>query len=130
MISHFGLFWLVGCSILDQPPIFFRYCSPKLPIESEVMRLLPSGSPGITVDAEETTRYSQTFDLAAALREQAAHPMWGTLLWKVLVVRCGFWGEDFQMMKGYIDRLYGDTMKNDADKGTFYGCVGVLIGRG
>jgi hypothetical protein len=72
-----------------------------LPIESDVMLLLPSESPGITVDAEETTRYSQTFDLAAALREQAAHPMWGTLLErKVLVVRCGFWGEDFQMMNG------------------------------
>ena len=41
------------------------------------------------VDAQETTRYSQTFDLSAALREQAAHPMWGILLWKVLEMRLG-----------------------------------------
>ena len=29
------------------------------------------------LDAEETTKYSQTFDLLAALREQASHSAWG-----------------------------------------------------
>ena len=43
-----------------------------------------------------------------------------------------FLGRRFSDDEG-LDRLdynCGDTMKNDADKGTFYGCVGVLIGRG
>eukprot|EP00435_Cladocopium_sp_Y103_P032004 s1452_g8.t1 len=64
-----------------------KACSSRLGMSpAETMRVAEGlySAGYISYPRTETTKYSQTFDLSAALREQAAHPMWGRTVQKIL----------------------------------------------